>query len=306
MHLTETWKNLCNGCLRQFSEKKMKRRDFLKTLASGLIGFCASPQSACAEVAKNLSPDHAPQYDEEIKDYLLKMRTFNRYHKEDVVLAPERQHLLQSTVDRLKRLQQTVGYANFHLLNFDGALTIARNSSRVGDFAKNELMFLEMIFYEDAALLGFMGAKPLSKLTDQIQMKEVVKVPHTGHYLYKGQPYELYARIKKVVGSDVILTSGVRSVVKQFLLFLNKAYASEGNLSLASRQLAPPGYSYHGISDFDVGQVGFGSYNFTEQFIYSDVYKKLEGLGYLSLRYPQDNLLGVRFEPWHIKVNENV
>jgi len=101
-----------------------------------------------------------------------------------------------------------------------------------------------------------------------------------------------------------VLTSGVRSVIKQFLLFLNKAYANDGNLSLASRQLAPPGYSFHGIGDFDVGQAGFGYYNFTEKFIATDVYKKLADLGYLTLRYPQDNMLGVRFEPWHIKVKE--
>jgi hypothetical protein len=31
-------------------------------------------------------------------------------------------------------------------------------------------------------------------------------------------------------------------------------------------------------------------------------YKKLEDLGYLKLRYPLENHLGVRYEPWHIKV----
>jgi D-alanyl-D-alanine carboxypeptidase len=25
-------------------------------------------------------------------------------------------------------------------------------------------------------------------------------------------------------------------------------------------------------------------------------------LGYINMRYPEDNLLGVRYEPWHIKV----
>ena len=82
-----------------------------------------------------------------------------------------------------------------------------------------------------------------------------------------------------------------------------KADENRGNLSLASRQIAPPGYSFHGISDFDVGQVGYGAANFTERFMYTDVYRRLESLGYLTLRYPQDNLLGVRFEPWHIKVH---
>jgi LAS superfamily LD-carboxypeptidase LdcB len=90
--------------------------------------------------------------------------------------------------------------------------------------------------------------------------------------------------------------------MKQFMLFLNKAYQNQGNLSLASRSLAPPGYSFHGIGDFDVGQIGFGIDNFTERFTTSEVYRRLSELGYLTLRYTEKNLLGVRFEPWHIKM----
>ena len=90
------------------------------------------------------------------------------------------------------------------------------------------------------------------------------------------------------------------------MLFLNKAYKSNGNLSVASRSLAPPGYSYHGVGDFDVGQVGFGADNFTARFTSTEVFKKLENLGYINLRYQKDNLLGVRFEPWHIKVSSNI
>ena len=94
--------------------------------------------------------------------------------------------------------------------------------------------------------------------------------------------------------------------MKQFLLFLNKVYDSNGNLSLASRSLAPPGYSFHGNGDFDVGQVGYGALNFTGRFTETEVYKKLSERGYLKLRYPQDNMLGVRYEPWHIKINADV
>jgi LAS superfamily LD-carboxypeptidase LdcB len=51
-----------------------------------------------------------------------------------------------------------------------------------------------------------------------------------------------------------------------------------------------------------VGQVGYGLANFTARFTTTRVYKILSDLGYLKLRYPQDNLLGVRYEPWHIKL----
>ena len=90
--------------------------------------------------------------------------------------------------------------------------------------------------------------------------------------------------------------------MKQFYLFLSKAMRFDGNLSLASRSLAPPGYSYHATGDFDVGQKGFGGGNFDESFITTSVFKELTKLGYVEYRYGRDNLLGVRYEPWHIKL----
>jgi LAS superfamily LD-carboxypeptidase LdcB len=90
--------------------------------------------------------------------------------------------------------------------------------------------------------------------------------------------------------------------MKQFVLFLDKACRNEGNLSLASRSLAPPGYSYHCVGDFDVGQVGLGAMNFTARFAFTEVFRQLQDLGYVRLRYGRDNMLGVRYEPWHVKV----
>ena len=104
------------------------------------------------------------------------------------------------------------------------------------------------------------------------------------------------------MGDTVVLTSGVRGVAKQMYLFVNKAVDTGGNLSMASRSLAPPGYSFHGAGDFDVGKKGFGYRNFTEDFARTDEYKKLRDLGYIDIRYPMGNLYGVRYEPWHVKV----
>jgi LAS superfamily LD-carboxypeptidase LdcB len=91
-------------------------------------------------------------------------------------------------------------------------------------------------------------------------------------------------------------------VVKQIYLFLNKADKVDGNLSLASYSLAPPGHSYHAIGDFDVGKNGLGRKNFSEEFASTDEFKRLIDLGYLGIRYPEDNSFGVRHEPWHIKI----
>ena len=281
----------------------MKRRDFLKTVAAGFIAGGLTPAGALAEISKMYSPAFPENCDYYVRDYLQKIQYFDKPHKGDVYLDHKRYALLGSSVKRFKRLQKTVGHANFHLLNFDNAIRFGRDYSRVGPFTKAELYFLEMIFYDDPALYGFFGEKPVKNLTSRIQRRDVVKVRHTGNYLYKGLPLDTYKKIKRDVGDQVILTSGVRSVIKQLLLFLNKAYNNKGNLSLASRSLAPPGYSFHGVSDFDVGQAGFGVANFTERFVSTPVYRKLRDSGYLKLRYPKKNMLGVRFEPWHIKVN---
>jgi len=246
--------------------------------------------------------NHIPLFDSHIKDRLLKKRLFDKVYDDDIFLDKKLFPLLGASLNRLKRIQKTVGYANFCLLNFDDAIKIGKSYSSIGAFSKQELDFLEMIFYSQVKGYGFMGEKPIKTITEKIIKKKVKKIPHTGNFLYRGRSIKMYRRIKKEVGNDVILTSGIRSVMKQFLLFLNKADKSCGNLSMASRSLAPPGYSFHGVGDFDVGKKGYGIHNFTERFTRTDVYKKLTKLGYLKFRYDRDNDLGVRFEPWHIEV----
>lgn len=279
----------------------MNRRDFLKAVAAGIIGFGTSPE-AIAGTGQRDQFIPSKTYDPHIKDYLFKMQHFNLDFEEDVFLGMDKFWLLKSCLERLNRLQETVGHGNFHLLGLDDALRYAKNYDVVGEFTRDELAFMEWIFYEDCVPYGFFGEKPIRNITDRVPKRDVAYVPGTGNFLYKGKPSETYEKIKKELGSRAILTSGVRSIMKQFLLFLNKAYASKGNLSRASRSLAPPGYSFHSIGDFDVGQVGLGAANFTERFTATVVFRELKDRGYLQLRYPRNNTLGVRFEPWHIRV----
>lgn len=279
----------------------MDRRVFLKTTVYGFLLYGSAP-TAFAGAFLNPPSESNPASDESANTYLIKMRDFNQPHPDDIYLDAEDFKILKISLQRLKRIHRTVGYGNFHLVGLDDALKIARSYSRVGRFSNTELKFLERLFYEDASLYGFYGKKPLSRITDKIPKREVVKIKGTGHYLYRGAPYELYRRIRRDVGQQAVLTSGVRSIIKQMLLFLNKARKTRGNLSMASRSLAPPGFSYHGIGDFDIGKTGYGVANFTERFATTRVYKRLNKLGYIKFRYQKHNLLGVRFEPWHIKV----
>jgi hypothetical protein len=282
----------------------MKRRDFIKAVTAGVLlsGVDLFSIASAAQLFPPPSRLSKSGIDGHIKDYLLKMHNFDKPHAGDVILEKTELTLLNDCVSRLKRLQSMAGHGNFNILSFDDGLTIAHRYPEVGDFTKDELEFLERIFYSDSAIYGFWGEKPIDNITTRIREREVEKISHTGNYLYKGTPQEMYAKLKKTVGDKLYLTSGIRGVVKQFLLFLDKANDNKGNLSLASRSLAPPGYSYHGIADFDVGQVGYGALNFTETFTNTEVFKQLEDLDYISIRYPKDNLKGVRFEPWHIKV----
>jgi D-alanyl-D-alanine carboxypeptidase len=285
----------------------MKRRDFLKALTAGVLLSGVDPFSFVSAAQLFPPPSQLSQsdLDSHIKDYLHKMENFDEPYSGDIILDKKGRILLHACVARLKRLQDMAGHGNFTIMSFDEGLAIARRYPQVGEFTKDELDFLESIFYKDSSIYGFWGEKPIDNITTRINEKEVVNISQSGNYLYKGTPCEMYEKLKKNVGDKLYLTSGIRGVVKQFLLFLDKADINNGNLSLASRSLAPPGYSYHGIADFDVGEVGYGPLNFTGSFTNTEVFRKLEDLEYVNIRYPKHNLKGVRFEPWHIQVHSH-
>lgn len=231
------------------------------------------------------------------------MRHPDNTHPDDVTTDHIEQRMILNLAIRLEQVQSFVGYRNFSILSFDKMLHFGKRYSQIGSFNKTETDFLEKLFYEDAIHYGFYGEKPLTNITQTIEHRSIVKAPNTNQYLFKGKPLQLYTRIKRDIGDSITLTSGVRSIVKQMHLFLRKASKYESNLSLASRSLAPPGYSFHGVGDFDVGHIDLGAQNFTDAFAETDEFKKLIDLGYIDIRYLMDNELGVRFEPWHIKVS---
>ena len=278
-----------------------ERRDFFRFTKLGLMATAASPLMGAGFLSTN----------EHVKDFLWLDKKSGKddvltdvaLPKHEAVILRGKEYLtLKKTLYRLKRIQKTVGYGHFNVISFDEALKLANRYSNIGEFSKDELNLVEKLFYENANVYGFYGEKVLASLTADIKTNETTKIPYTGHYLYRGRAEAMYQQIKKDIGRSIVLTSGVRGVVKQMYLFLNKAYKLEGNLSEASTSLAPPGYSFHGIGDFDVGKVGFGIKNFSSDFAETDEYKRLMDLGYIKIRYFEGNPFGVRFEPWHIKV----
>ena len=291
----------------------MNRRDFFKISTSSIV--LTSAPSLLAMPTENMDMHIRDSINFEYKEisqfiqsqFSLNHKQCKEFSKEisekkPIIARYENKILLQSISLKLKQTQKVVGYGNFNLLSFDELLKLAISYPKIGSFNKEELDYIENVFYTHASEYGFYGKKVTHKLSDRITRNETVKIPHTGHYLYKGEPVDVYERLKKEVGPSIVLTSGVRSVVKQLDLFLYKANKLDGNYSQAAHSLAPPGYSFHGVSDFDVGKVGFGYKNFTSSFAKTKEYADLQKLGYISIRYPRNNPFGVRFEPWHIKV----
>lgn len=280
----------------------MQRREIFKGFALALGVMATRPLGA--SFSEHTSEDASlPPVDPDLQKRMQeKIENFDTDFSDDVYLTPEKFKLLKQVQSRLARAQETIGFARFNLISFDELLKSAANLSQIGLFTTEEMTFIEEIFFFDARKYGFYGEKVTDKLTARFDEKDAVKIPGSGHYIFKGRPQALYQEIVRDVGSEIVLTSGIRSVVKQLHLFLSKAIACQGNLSRASRSLAPPGHSYHGISDFDVGKLGWGYRNFTDHFAKSDVFKRLIDLGYVDIRYTPNNSFGVRFEPWHIKV----
>ncbi|ATH07134.1 hypothetical protein BIY24_04035 [Halobacteriovorax marinus] len=305
----------------------LKRRDFLKysalLAASGSLGGCAfiekhlhgnshgekcgscvdpfaapAPKAPAAPIVKN---------DEEIvkelmRDERVKSKYFSQNFPDDIYLSAENHLLVQGLVKKFRAVQRYVGHGNFNLLSVDNFYLFASSAPNCEAVTMKEKLFMEELFYFDAHKYGFRGEKTAPALTDSIAKREVEKVPYSGHFLKREQSLELFKKVQRDVGESLILTSGIRGVAKQFHLFLEKALETKGNLSKASRSLAPPGYSFHYLGDFDVGKKNMGLRNFDQDFAQTDEFKRLVDLGYINIRYTQSNTLGVRFEPWHLKV----
>jgi len=208
--------------------------------------------------------------------------------------------LVTSLLKKLIIVQNQVGYVQFNILSFDDLLKVASQCKK--PLLPSEIGFIESIFYGDPRKYGFYGERTVPNLTIVTPQKDVVYMDKTGHFLMKGAATEKFAHIKRLIGPDLILTSGVRAPVKQLYLFLKKMEYAGGDLRLTSNSIAPPGFTFHSVGDFDIGKAGYGQFDFTDKFQETDVFKKLYDGGYITIRYTSNNPYGVRFEPWHIKV----
>ena len=223
----------------------------------------------------------------------------------DIIVPENGRELFDSTFFKIKDVLTNVGYGNFNFISLDESFQRVK-------FSKNEKDLIEKLFEFDAKEYGFNDKKVITNLSNKIDRKDIKYIKGTGHFLFNDvvSVYdEMIIKSKdENPNTNPILTSGVRNIVKQLYLFMNKARKVDYNLSLASFSLAPPGYSFHGTSDFDIGKKYAGIANFDLRFLETDEYKVLNAKGYLSAnkqRYFKGNTKGVRWEPWHVKVDLN-
>ena len=297
----------------------MNRRTLLKFLAASAV--TASQTLAAGEaLAAKLSLENSAEIEEGdgpvsehdlpnhhfSDDYFSKLKNFNQPHPDDIYLTGRYLDLMQSCWLKLKKTQDTVGYGNFNVISYDKFLKVCRSYGHIGAVLPEEETFIEKLFYADATKYGFFGERVFTSITHDVPAREIAELPGTGHWLFRDESMPLFYKLNKHIGTSLVMTSGVRGVAKQMHLFLNRAVRNRGNLSLTSRAIAPPGYSFHGCGDFDIGRNGWGYRNFTSEFETTSEFKELYKMGYVRLRYPFGNTLGVRYEPWHVKTTKKI
>lgn len=306
----------------------LSRRKFCRSIGKGaltLAGVLATPCSTALElVVESDVVRKKIVYDD---DYYAKISNPDYPAKGDVWATEEQKKLLDSCHDKLSRARRYIGFSRFNYADMETILKVAETGRKTGridnnkaeklePFTKNEKGFMEDLFRFDAKEYGFYGEKVITDYNHKIDPDTLIHVPGSGHCLIDSQPRKVYEKIKTEAAQyrnqngnqvKIMLTSGIRNIPKQAHLFLGKALRVDYNLSAASRSLAPPGYSWHGAGDFDVGKPDAGMMNFTPEFTETDQYRALKDLGYLKLiRYPTNNKEGVRFEPWHIMVGHSI
>lgn len=270
----------------------MNRRNFLKILA------CSTAMGSVGNtlLAKTIISEEDDYY---TVDSLNKL---GQEKPKDIYLDQKYHKSFESVIKKLNLVQRHVGFGNYNIISFDEALNIARWSTKMDGFTKEELEFMEYIFYYNPNVHGFYGERTCKNITDEIDKRNILKIPYSGHYLFKDRSLDTYNNMIKDIGDSIILTSGVRSVMKQMKLFLDKLDRTNLNLNQASISLAPPAYSFHSSGDFDIGKKGFGYDNFTERFALTEEFSKMIKLTYVDIRYTINNKDGVRYEPWHVTV----
>ncbi len=94
------------------------------------------------------------------------------------------------------------------------------NHGDIGSFTTDEITFLEEIFFSDARQYGFFGERTTHDIETVVPRRDVQKTGSTGHNLLRGPSLAKYAQLREDLKSNVVLTSGIRGVMKHISALL--------------------------------------------------------------------------------------
>jgi zinc D-Ala-D-Ala carboxypeptidase len=105
------------------------------------------------------------------------------------------------------------------------------------------------------------------------------------------------------IGSQVLVWSGYRSPVYQAIVFLHYLLQNDFDLQKTGRRVALPLYSEHSSFPYHAIDIGLKiDYDSKQELIerpeYDWMQKNTDKFGFF-LSYPENNLVGYEFEPWH-------
>ena len=183
-----------------------------------------------------------------------------------------------------------------------------------------EKLFAKKIFSINPVELGFMGLFYSTDKPKNLVVVKSVKLGSGGYTRETGvqncpqNSYKDYLKMadkmEEEIGRKLYIDSGYRSPGKQaYLFFYYLVTSSKFSLKENAKWIAMPGYSEHGhpvnnAIDFTTidGINGFSDNQTASDFTATPEYEwmtKNAGKFNFYLSYPQNNTLGVEFEPWH-------
>lgn len=93
------------------------------------------------------------------------------------------------------------------MLSFDEMLRHSKYYKSVGVFKAEEIEFLEETFSDNVMRFGFYGERVTDEITTIVAGNERIKLRRTGHCLFKGDSLNLYNKVRRDLGDNVVLTS---------------------------------------------------------------------------------------------------
>jgi hypothetical protein len=221
--------------------------------------------------------------------------------KRITLFTPEEKNLILSVLKKTKT-------GDFRVVSFPALFRLLSSDEKL--FAKKILKIDPTQYGSKVPYLGIskVPASLVAVKNQKYFYEEKMKKIATQYVpkLVFGAYQELNRALFKETGRKICIESGYRSPAYQLIVFLRYLHFYDFDLKQTIQRSALPGYSEHGFPkrqalDF-INQDGIpddlGLLDFSKTLEYKWLTKNADTFGFF-LSYPQNNKLGMIFEPWH-------